>query len=271
VTTFDREGAHRFIATSGSALEQMRLAHWCNEVDDDALWDVLGTYQNPDGGWAHGLDPDYEGDASAVHTTLAALRLMSTHNLMDHPRLTQTFDFLESCVQTDGTWQERFEVAQHKPPPWYQPAQFRMWETGCVAGYAMTLGNKRFWTRAAEYVRQVWPEVPNATTLHPCIAGLLLLGPSAREEDRVIQLGCRQQAHSVLTKGIADPYDGVWLAETLLMIHSDLSNDEMLVGLTQYIAAHQAGDGGLVTAYGEHLRAEATLYACVVFDSLYQP
>jgi hypothetical protein len=271
VTTFDRDSAHRFIARHGSVLEQMRLAHWCNEVDDDALWDTLADFQNPDGGWAHGLDPDYAGPASSVHTTLAALRLLSAHNLLDHPKLADTFAFLEGCAQPDGTWQELFEVTQHNPPPWYQPAQLRIWETGCIAGYAMTLGYKRLWTRAAAYVRQAWAEAPSPTSLHPCIAALLLLGPSARDEDRAIHASCRQHAQHLLAQGGADPYDAVWLSETLLMIHSDLSNDPMLVGLTQYVAAHQAPDGGLVTAYGDHLRAEATLCACIVFDSLYQP
>ncbi len=269
MTAFDRDRAHQFIATTGTTLEQMRLAHWCNEVEDDALWDVLGAYQNPDGGWARGLDVDYKGDASSIHTTLAALRLMAAHNLIDHPKTHQTFGFLEQCILPDGTWQERFEVTPFQPPVWYQPAQFRLWETGCLAGYSMTLGYRRFWPRAADYVRQAWREMPPPTTLQPCIAALLLLGPSAREEDRAVHAECRQQIHNILSNGETDPYECVWLSEALLMTHSDLSNDELLVHLTQYIGAHQYSDGGIVTAYGEHLRVETTIYACIVLDSLY--
>ena len=171
--------------------------------------------------------------------------------------------------QQDGTWQERREARGGGAPPWYAPAKYRIWETGCVAGYCTILGHRSFWADAADYVRKAWRGMEDSGTLHPHIATMLLLGPSTREDDKGLVRSCRNAIERYLAVREPDPYDSILLAETMLACYIDL-DDPIIEELARSITQFQHADGGIITGYGEHLRVEATLHAALFFGSLSQ-
>ena len=174
---FDTDAAYDFLYLQNSPLENARLSHWRGE-DPAAFWTELEQYQNPDGGWAHGIDPDYTGGRSSIQSTIEVLRIFVAHQQGEAPEVRQTVQFLKQNALGDGTWQELPEVMRDGGPAWYQPARYRVWETACIAGYCLELGYTDFWSPAARYVRNLWPEMPPAESPHPYWAALLLLGRS---------------------------------------------------------------------------------------------
>jgi hypothetical protein len=72
---FDR--AVDFIAENGRPLEVARYAvHFEDEAFDD-LDEELRVYRNDDGGFAHGLEPDFHCEESSAAATVSALEILS--------------------------------------------------------------------------------------------------------------------------------------------------------------------------------------------------
>lgn len=264
---FDRAAAENYILVSGTPVEQVRLSHWNGQADIESLWQALSRFQNWDGGWAHGIDPDYVGPVSSIHSTISALRVLVMHRLGEDQRVVNTVRFLKQAALPDGTWQETPEVQQHGAPDWYQPAEFRVWEASTLAGYCLTLGYTDLWPAAAGYVRKVWSSMPPADVPHPYWATLLLLGRSAGRADRDIVSECRSAIEGFIYEGSLDPYDAVWALEALLYASPE-PDDNLARLLHKVILDNQDEDGGVLTAYGPHLGVETTLYALCIDDQL---
>ena len=259
---FDAEAAYEFLSNHSDPINDMRLAHWRGDVDDHAFWEVMEHYRGQNGGFMGGLDPDYQGDVGSVHSTIEALRIMIAHQQFDGDGIDKTLHFIRSVAQPDGTWQEIPEVLAHpKCPGWYQPAQFRIYETSCMAGYGLELGASDLWTMAARYVRQVWMQMPYADSAHPYWAALLLLGRSNTSSDRSIVLDALENLGSFVRRHRIDAYDCSAIVEILNNLDYP-EVDDMLIRLIHMLgAAQDPNDGGIRTEYGEALRTSATFNA----------
>jgi hypothetical protein len=256
----DTDAAYGFLYRNGSAIEMARLAHWRGDSDDEAFWRALGAYQNPDGGWAHGIDPDYQGAASSVQSTIEALRIITAHQQADHANVGRTVQFLRQHQQRDGSWQEFDDVLQQNAPSWYAPARFRVWETGCLAGYCLALGFPDLWSGAARYVRETWQQMPTPEYPQPLWAALLVLGHSNNERDRAIVEQAMDELGRLGRRERIDAYDVSWLVEVLTMLEPP-GTDELLHTLGDMLAVRQESDGGMRTSYGDVLRPRATFNA----------
>ena len=71
---FDR--ARAFIDAKGRALDAALLRHTFDEADPEAALALLAPYQNPDGGFAHGLEPDLPTPASTAIVTSVGLQIL---------------------------------------------------------------------------------------------------------------------------------------------------------------------------------------------------
>ncbi len=265
----DTDAALEFLYRNANPIESTRLAHWRGDVDDDAFWQALSPYQNPDGGWANGIDPDYTGTISSVQSTIEALRILLAHQQADHTNTARTIQFLKQNVLPDGTWQEAPEVMSQNCPPWYAPARYRIWETACVAGYALTMGYTELWSPATRYVRNVWPQLPPADQPHIYWAVLLLIGRSKNDQDVAISERSLDELSRFVSRERIDAFDCSWVVEILatLELHG---SDGLLQQLADCLAARQGSDGGIMTDYGEHMRGRATFNALMAFALLNQ-
>lgn len=266
---FDTDAAYDFLYRFGTPLEHARLSHWRRDSNEGALWRTLERYQNADGGWCHGIDPDYPGPLSSVQSTIEALRILVAHKQADHPGVQRTVQWLKSVMLSDGTWHELDEVANGGAPQWYRPGRLRIWETCCIAGYCLELGYTDMWSAAARYVRQSWPQMPAAEVPHPYWATLLLLGRSQSEKDLAITGECFDQLRRFVRRERLDAYDCSWVVEVLSSI--DTHNvDDLLAQVGDLLAARQGADGGVDTGYGEQLRIKATFNALMAVALLQQ-
>jgi hypothetical protein len=267
---FDTEAAYQFLADHPDPLNDARLAHWQN-MDNEAFWRVLRQYQGANGGFKGGLDPDYTGDVGSIHTTIEALRIMIAHQQSSGPEITRTLEFLHNTVLPDGTWQEIPEVLSNpKCPAWYQPAQFRIYESSCLAGYALDLGAVDLWTNAVRYVRQTWMQMPYAETAHPYWAVLLLLGRSTTSSERSIALDALDNLGAFVRRHKLDAYDCSAVVEILSTLDFPEVDDLLVRILDMLGAAQDPEDGGIRTEYGEKLRNSATFNALMAYAILMQ-
>jgi len=266
---FDTDSAYDFLYRQGGPIEHARLSHWRRDSDENALWRTLERYQNPDGGWAHGIDPDYSGAASSVQSTIEALRILVAHKQSEQPGVQRTVQWLKQLVKPDGTWEEQPEAMRAGAPEWYAPARYRIWETGCIAGYCLELGYTELWSSAARYIRATWPQMPTSESPHPYWATLLLLGRSQSERDVNITRDAIDNLRRFVRRERIDAYDCSWLIEVLVSLETTEVAD-MIAQLGDLLAARQGADGGIETEYGDHMRSKATFNALMAVALIQQ-
>lgn len=268
---FAPDGAYSFLSAHPDPLYDMRIAHWRGDIDDAQFWQTMDQYQAPNGGFMGGIDPDYTGKVGSIHSTIEAMRILVAHQQFEAPQITKMLEFLRATVLPDGSWQELPEVlATPGCPAWYQPAQFRICETCCIAGYALEFGAYDLWTNAVRYVRQTWLQMPDAPSSHPYWAALLLLGRSTASSDRSIALDALDNLNAFIRNRRIDPWDCSAVVEILigldtLDVHETLSRLYALIG-----AAQSREDGGIYTEYGDSLRTGATFNALMAVALLMQ-
>ncbi len=269
--SFDAEAAYRFLAEHRDPLCEMRLAHWRGDIDNAEFWRVMRQYQGANGGFKGGLDPDYTGDVGSIHSTIEAMRILIAHQQFEGEEIQRLLSFLHATVLPDGSWQEIPEVLQNpRCPAWYQPAQFRICETSCLAGYALEFGAYDLWTNAVRYIRQTWLQMPDAQTAHPYWSVLLLLGRSTTSSDRSIALDALDNLNAFVRNRKIDAWDCSAIVEILVGLDALDVNDTLLRLLAMLGAAQDPEDGGIRTEYGAGLRIGATFNALMAVALLMQ-
>jgi len=131
----------------------------------------------------------------------------------------------------------------------------------------MMLVFRDLWPPAAQYARNTWSSMPPSDQPHPYIAALILFGASAHPEDKSVVQSCQRALLRLSKQPSLDPHDAAWIIEALLASYIEPTHP-LLQTLASAFAQHQHHDGGVHTHYGEHLRAETTLYAFYITQEL---
>jgi len=91
-----------FIQREGRVLEQRLAATIFDGAPASGVIDVLRGYQNPDGGFGHGLEPDKRCPASLAIDVEVALQAMDAAGATDDDMVRRACDFLASIATPDG-------------------------------------------------------------------------------------------------------------------------------------------------------------------------
>jgi hypothetical protein len=84
-----------FLTTQGRPLDQALLAYHFDSGSVDAILDALAEYQNPDGGFGKGLEPDIQMPGSSARTTTFGLEaLTDVKASADHPVVRSAIAYL---------------------------------------------------------------------------------------------------------------------------------------------------------------------------------
>jgi hypothetical protein len=123
VEAFHRAGA--FIITHARPLERTLFEQAFADGPSWRVIDALATFQNPDGGFGHGLEPDVLTPASgALSTSVALRRLAEVGAPADHPVVVAVSDYLRATlVPHERVWRivpPETEGAPHAP--WWDEA-----------------------------------------------------------------------------------------------------------------------------------------------------
>lgn len=112
VLTRERQRKARvFVRQQARPLERRLLAHYLGEGAADDVFSELAKYQNPDGGFGQGLEPDLRlQDSSALATTVGLQVLRELAAPEDHPLVQGAMRYLLN------TYDETLEAWPIIPP-----------------------------------------------------------------------------------------------------------------------------------------------------------
>jgi hypothetical protein len=107
--------ARDFILREGRLLERRLFATLFEGADPAGVVDVLRGYQNPDGGFGHGLEPDKRCPDSLPIDVEAALGAMVAAGTGDEAMVHRACDWLASVATADGAVPLSFPVMEPYP------------------------------------------------------------------------------------------------------------------------------------------------------------
>ncbi|NEZ57092.1 hypothetical protein [Adonisia turfae] len=117
------EASQQFIEQKGRPLEIARFHHAFNGASADSVVAALKEFQNPDGGFGHGLEPDLRtNDSSALCTSIAFQVFRSINGTSDHEVVSVAIAYLlKTLDQKEWHWPIIPKSAQQSPhAPWWE-------------------------------------------------------------------------------------------------------------------------------------------------------
>ena len=113
--------AYNFIKSNCDKLYRTLFEYNCLHGNSDDVVSALGEYQNDDGGFGHGLEPDFLLPASSPLATTVAFQILSSIKSPDAKMVKGAIDFLESTFDENrnGWWSVPREVNEHPHAPWW--------------------------------------------------------------------------------------------------------------------------------------------------------
>ncbi|MCG8346734.1 MAG: hypothetical protein MI924_03000 [Chloroflexales bacterium] len=151
--------AGQFLQQHGRDIDQACFKYHFGELTQDDLMEVLGRYQNPDGGFGQGLEPDIKAPLSNPFATELALLICLQANVPpEHFVLVQAKAYLEQTQEEDGVWRFAPEIYEYELAPWFQGWQWPNLNPSCsIAGLlkALGLGSERLHSRVENLFAQL--------------------------------------------------------------------------------------------------------------------
>src|SRR5579859_1397248 len=266
--------AQQFLEQAGRDIDRARYAYHFGSLAQDELLAVLARYQNPDGGFGHGLEPDIQAPDSNPCATEHALQICLLAGVSaDHPLLQRCVVYLEQTQHPDGGWRLSPAIYQHPLAPWFQDWQWPNLNPACtLAGllHELGLGSAALQQRVARLIEAL-TRVEDLTgdefyAVRP-YAALMLADPDthAFSAAGVLWWLIRQHVNNTLdgshffeyVRG-PDSYTGRQLLGALLTAR------------LAALAAEQATDGGWPTPYDSHWRGHVTVQNLLVLRAFKQ-
>ncbi|MEM6453212.1 MAG: hypothetical protein AAF703_23205 [Cyanobacteria bacterium P01_D01_bin.105] len=139
------DNSRKFIEQKGRPLEIARFHYAFSGASADSIVAALKEFQNPDGGFGHGLEPDLRtNDSSALCTSIAFQVLRSLIGASDHELVPVAIAYLlRTLDQNEWHWPMIPKSAQQSPhAPWWdqsddddRPESFSLNPTAEILGY----------------------------------------------------------------------------------------------------------------------------------------
>lgn len=124
--------AEKFILREGTDTQKVFFKYLTGDEKKENVVKALKKYQNEDGGWANGLEIEYQGNISSPMTTAAALGYIYLFGLEDAGIFHTTLNYLQGSQQDNGSWDDKEEIQQFNIPPYYAPGAFTTYKTGMI-------------------------------------------------------------------------------------------------------------------------------------------
>lgn len=264
MNTLERAGA--FLAAHGRPLDQARYALHFRAGSAEEVLAALARYQNADGGFGHGLEPDIAAPESNPFATELALAIChEVRAAREHPLLEHAVAYLEATQDDDGGWRFSAAVATQPMAPWFAGWTWPNLNPACViAGWlrALGLGSPRLHARVEQLFVAHAQAADLATgafyAVRPYAGYFLLASEHPRRElylAGILWWVIRAHLAGDLPSAghffayVPDPqsYTGRHMPAAILAEQLDR------------LEAEQADDGGWPTPYGEHWRSATTI------------
>ncbi|MCD4846091.1 MAG: hypothetical protein K8R25_16565 [Methanosarcinales archaeon] len=251
------ENAKVFILENGNEVQNKLFLHLIGESDLSCAIEALKRYQNEDGGWANGLEIEYNGNVSTPMTTAAALGYIYFFDLLETELLSRTLHYLKSTQKENGSWDDPKEITRFELPPYMGPGIYVEFKTGMIIKWLSRLNlnieDREMIIRARDYLIEEFPQVSKGDDIWSAIAYINAFGelPPLEQSEHIQQI--MGWAMSILMPdGPPDP-DTDELEWTFVqgMIHDDNPVlDSMKEKVAHAIVANQLQSGGWQHQFG---------------------
>lgn len=121
-----------FIKENGTDLQKSLFRYVLGQEKKKDVVSKLQEFQNEDGGWANGLEIEYQFNISSIMTTSTALGYIYLFGLEDSILLNKTLKYLENTQNESGYWDDDDKIRQADIPPYYMPGSFIAYKTGMI-------------------------------------------------------------------------------------------------------------------------------------------
>ncbi len=136
------ERARSFFESNGRAIDRALFAFHFDGGSSADVMAALKPYQNDDGGFGNGLEPDITAPDSNPFATALALQIcLQAEIARNEPVLARTVEYLEATQDDDGGWRFTEGVYQHELAPWFAGWEWPNLNPACsLAGHLKALG-----------------------------------------------------------------------------------------------------------------------------------
>jgi hypothetical protein len=266
--------AGSYFQSNGRDIDRARYEYHFGDLSREDLLAVLSRYQNPDGGFGNGLEPDISAPDSNPFAIDLALQICIHANVpAEHELLQGTVDYLEREQSEEGEWRFSEGVIGQPMAPWFQSWEWPNLNPACpIAGHLqeLGLGSERLHSRVAGlFERLADPYELVSDEFYNIGKYAYYFIPQPESDQRELYLSgvlwwlIRQNSAGKLADSghffeyIRTPhtYTGVRMPPSILAERLDA------------LAAEQAEDGGWPTPYATHWRGWATVQNLLVLEA----
>lgn len=246
--------AQEFVWANARLLERQLFATLFAGGAKEPVLAALRGYQNADGGFGNGLEPDKRDPHSQPVDCEQALHVLDEIDGFDDPMVARLCDFLPAITTTDGGLPFALPTVNDYPrAPWWSadadpPASLN--PTAAIAGLLLKGGVRHPWVeQASEFCHGAISELETDEfhTLMPVIGFLQYAPDRVWAEQELARLAERLAAPGVVATDpnvegyVQKPLDWAPRADSWAR---RLFSDEVLATHLQALAARQQPDGG---------------------------
>ena len=253
-TTPNLSKATDFIWRTARLLEQRRFAYLFLDGQRQAVLEALRPYQNPDGGFGNGLEPDIRGPVSQPVPTWMALCILDEAGAFADPLVTRACDYLLTITTPDGGVPFVLPSVRDYPrAPWWEtgdqpPASLN--PTAAIAGLLHKHRVEHPWlTAATEYCWRKLDEMERTDPyeMRAVLPFLDFVSDRQRAENVFARVGPKilEQKLVALTPTTQnDTHNPLNFAPRPQSLASRLFSDEVIETHVDALASAQQEDGG---------------------------
>jgi hypothetical protein len=251
--------AQAFVWANARLLERQLFAALFAGGDKEPVLAALRAYQNADGGFGNGLEPDKRDPHSQPVDCEQALHVLDEIDGFDDPMVARLCDFLPTITTTDGGLPFALPTVNDYPhAPWWSadadpPASLN--PTAAIVGLLLKHGVRHPWiTQASDYC---WGAISESETtefhtLMPVITFLEHAKDRVRAERELDRIAARLREPGVIATDldaagyVQKPLDWAPRADSWAR---RLFPDDLLAIHLKALAARQQADGGWPIAW----------------------
>jgi hypothetical protein len=248
----DLDAARQFLAASGRVLDQRRYERLFADGDAAPVRDAVAAYQNADGGFGHGLEPDGRDPASQPLAIEIALRVLDEADAWAPVLVAGCADWLQANAPAEGGAVGVEQTIEGWPhAPWWAPEPGRpasVISTGQIAGTLHARGATHPWLdRATELL---WSRIDDLAEPGPYdMRGVMRFLDHVPERDRA-ERALERVAPMLRNVVSLDPdapgetHSPLDFAPLPASLARDVFDDAVISAHLDHLAAAQRDDGG---------------------------
>lgn len=249
----DLERAREFIYGAARLLDRRCFAAAFEGADPGFVLTAVGAYQNPDGGFGHGLEPDTRTPLSQPLNVELALQYMADAGVCDGAMVRRACDYLQSVSAAEGgvpILTPGFEAHAHAPH-WTGYARVpELVPNGGLVGLLYRLDVDHPWREATAQRVWAWIEAEEGLGAHDILDAVWFL-EAAPDRQRAAAAAARlaaalRDAPYFKEDPSAEGYGvtPLWFAPSPVAFCRAWFSDAVIAKNLDHLAGEQQDDGG---------------------------